>query len=364
MENRVLFVDDDYNVLDAYKRQLRKKFDIETALGSEEGLAAVRDNGPYSVIVSDLRMPGMDGIQFLSCVKEEVPESVRMMLTGYADLQNAIKAINSGSIFRLLTKPCAPQVLAEALAEGFEQYDRNRGVSGSSDKDAESRSQRRILILDDDPVTLKILSNALKKNENLEVLKTRDGRVALHCLKNSEIDLVISELNIQGIAGSRLIAYINKSYPEIPVIVHTAYGTEEVEAEIKSLGNVQYFEKPLDINILVETSLAELSSPPPAQIHGINTSSFLQLIDMEERVCTLTVRSEKKLGYLYFMKGDLIAAETGSLKGLEAAYEIIGWEKSVIEVDDICRKYEKEIHMPLMHILMESARIKDEVVSA
>ena len=363
MENKVLFVDDDSNVLDAYKRQLRKQFHIETAPGGEQGLAAVTNNGPYAVIISDLRMPGMDGIRFLSRVKEMVPDSVRMILTGYADLQNAIKAINSGNIFRLLTKPCAPQVMAKALTEGFEQYNRSRHVPGSSDKHTEVQSKKKILILDGDVVILKMLSNALKKNEDLEVLKTRDGRVAVHCLKNTKIDLVISELDVQGMSGTKLLTYINKTFSQIPVIVHTGCGTEELETRIRSLDNVQYFEKPLDINILVETALRELHSSPAAQIHGINTSSFLQLIDMEERICTLTVRSNGKLGYLYFIKGDLIAAETGQQDGLEAAYNIIGWEKSVIEMEDVCRKKEKEIHMPLMHILMESARIKDEVTS-
>jgi DNA-binding NtrC family response regulator len=360
LENKVLFVDDDSNILDAYKRQLRKQFHIDTAQGSEHGLAAVNSSGPYAVIVSDLRMPGMDGIQFLSRVKEIVPDSVRMMLTGYADLQNAIKAINSGNIFRLLTKPCTPKELAEALVEACEQYDKNTRVSDSSDKYKEAQSRKKVLILDDDLQTLKMLSAALKKNEDLEVLKTRDGRVAIHCLKNSKIDLIITELDVQGINGTKLVAYINKNFPETPVIVHTGRGTDEVENQIRSLENVRYFEKPLDINILVETALRELHAVPAAQIWGISTASFLQVIDMEQRICTLTVRSDEKLGYLYFMKGDLIAAEAGDQKGLDAAYNIIGWEKSVIEMKNTCRKKEREIHMPLMHVLMESARIKDD----
>ena len=308
-------------------------------------------------------MPGMDGNRFLTRIKEMAPDSVRMMLTGYADLQNAIKAINRGNIFRLLTKPCAPRVLAEALADGLEQFHRNRHMSERPDKHTEARPKKRILILDNDPVTRKMLSNALKIHEELGVLKVRDGREAVHCLKNIKIDLVISELDVPGMSGPKLLAYINKTFPRIPVIVLTGCGTEEFENKIKLLGNSQYFEKPLDINVLVETALRELDSGPAGQIHGISTASFLQLIDMEERICTLTVRSDGKLGYLYFTKGDLIAAETEKLKGLEAAYNIIGWDRSVIEIENACRKKEKEIHMPLMHILMESARIKDEATS-
>ena len=80
------------------------------------------NQGPYAVIVSDLRMPGMDGIQFLSRVKELSPDSVCMMLTGHADLQTTIEVINEGNIFRFMCKPCNPDVLAHSLNSGLEQY--------------------------------------------------------------------------------------------------------------------------------------------------------------------------------------------------------------------------------------------------
>jgi response regulator RpfG family c-di-GMP phosphodiesterase len=122
MPARILFVDDDPNVLAALERQLRKYFTVHTALGAEHGLRAAAEGEPFAVIVSDLRMPGMDGIQFLSRVRQSVPDSVRMMLTGYADLPTAISAVNEGNIFRFLTKPCEQQTLLKALADGVRQY--------------------------------------------------------------------------------------------------------------------------------------------------------------------------------------------------------------------------------------------------
>lgn len=122
MTDKILFVDDDPNLLSGIQRQLRKLFVIETALGGEDGLEAVKSRGPYSVIVSDLRMPGMDGIQFLSRVKKLNSDSVRMMLTGNADLHAAIKAVNEGNIFGFMTKPCPPETLAKALHQGVKQY--------------------------------------------------------------------------------------------------------------------------------------------------------------------------------------------------------------------------------------------------
>ena len=122
MDEKILFVDDEPNILSAYQRQSRRLFTIETALGGELGLAAISTHGPYAVIVADMRMPNMDGIQFLSKVKNIAPDSVRMMLTGNADQQTAINAINEGNIFRFLTKPCPPDVLANTLTAGIEQY--------------------------------------------------------------------------------------------------------------------------------------------------------------------------------------------------------------------------------------------------
>src|SRR5258708_32345853 len=104
MSEKILFVDDDTNILEAYRRQLRRQFTIETALGGEEGLEAVRSRGPFAVVVSDLRMPGMDGIQFLSAVREGGPESVRCLLTGHADLDAAIATLDADNLSRFFTQ--------------------------------------------------------------------------------------------------------------------------------------------------------------------------------------------------------------------------------------------------------------------
>ena len=122
MRENILFVDDDSNLLEGYKRQLRKRFQMVTALGGREGLEIVDTRGPFAVIVSDMRMPEMDGVQFLAEIKKRHPDSVRMMLTGNADLQTAIEAVNEGNIFRFLTKPCSSDTITRALKAGLEQY--------------------------------------------------------------------------------------------------------------------------------------------------------------------------------------------------------------------------------------------------
>jgi response regulator RpfG family c-di-GMP phosphodiesterase len=122
MSERILFVDDDPHILQAFQRTLRKRFDLDVAVGPEEGLQKVTDHGPYAVVVSDMRMPNMTGVEFLREVRKISPDTVRMILTGNADQQCAIDAVNEGYIFRFLTKPCPADILVRALEAGLEQY--------------------------------------------------------------------------------------------------------------------------------------------------------------------------------------------------------------------------------------------------
>lgn len=122
MSDKVLFVDDEANVLSAITRQLRKKFDVHTGLGGEAALQVLKSEGPFAVVVSDMRMPGMDGVQFLQKVMESYPDSVRIMLTGNADQGTAVNAINSGSIFSFHNKPCPPNELEKAVDAGIRHH--------------------------------------------------------------------------------------------------------------------------------------------------------------------------------------------------------------------------------------------------
>ncbi len=121
MSDRVLLVDDEQNVLDGYRRNLRK-YELTTAPGPQEGLDEVEKNGPFAVVVSDLQMPHMDGITFLTKVEEVAPDTIRVMLTGQADVNVSIAAVNEGHVFRFLTKPCPPEVLAATIDDALKQY--------------------------------------------------------------------------------------------------------------------------------------------------------------------------------------------------------------------------------------------------
>lgn len=119
---RVLCVDDEPNVLAAIERNLFGEFEVVVAKSGEAGLDAVRWGEKFAVIVSDMRMPGMDGATFLAKAREISPDSVRILLTGQADVQSAIAAINKGAIFRYLCKPCPKDELIATLNDAVRQY--------------------------------------------------------------------------------------------------------------------------------------------------------------------------------------------------------------------------------------------------
>lgn len=119
---KILFVDDDPEILATLKRTFRRKYLVETALGPLRGLEVAAEHGPFAVVVADLRMPGLDGLEFFTQLKKLAPETVRIMLTGYADLRAAMDAVNTGHVFRFLAKPCPEEDLADSLAAAVALY--------------------------------------------------------------------------------------------------------------------------------------------------------------------------------------------------------------------------------------------------
>lgn len=121
--NKILFVDDDPNVLAAMQRNLRKQFVFETALSGNIALEILRAKGPFAVIVADMTMPLMNGVELLEAVRLESPNTVRLMLTGNADQKTAAEAVNRGNVFRFLTKPCTPEQLSATLETALKQHE-------------------------------------------------------------------------------------------------------------------------------------------------------------------------------------------------------------------------------------------------
>ncbi|MEM6853240.1 MAG: HD domain-containing phosphohydrolase [Planctomycetota bacterium] len=120
--SKVMLVDDELNVLNGFRRTLGTKYDCVLAQGAAEALSELCQTTDIAVIVTDMRMPGMDGITFINQARQVAPDALYLMLTGNADLETAAEAVNQGRVFRFLNKPCPPEVLQPAIDAALHQH--------------------------------------------------------------------------------------------------------------------------------------------------------------------------------------------------------------------------------------------------
>ena len=123
MTAKILLVDDEKNILLGFRRNLRSRHQIATAEGGLEGLRALKEDGPFAVVVSDMQMPDMSGLELLREAKLISPDTIRIMLTGNADQQTAVDAVNEGAIYRFLNKPLPADELANVLDDALRRFD-------------------------------------------------------------------------------------------------------------------------------------------------------------------------------------------------------------------------------------------------
>jgi len=221
---------------------------------------------------------------------------------------------------------------------------------------------KNVLIVDDEkPFLLSLTDGLAAYAKDFEVLTALNGKEALKVLDSTGVDLVVTDLRMPKMDGFELLAHMSGQYPAIPVIVMTAYGTPAIEERLQDMGTFHYLEKPLEFNVLADMIFDALEAgSSPDRIHGVSLAAFLQLLEMENKTCTLTVKSRGREGHLYFVKGVLMQAEVGKVKGEEAALDIVTWDNVAMEIQYTCTVKKKSIGSPLAEILMEGFRIKDE----
>jgi CheY-like chemotaxis protein len=202
-----------------------------------------------------------------------------------------------------------------------------------------------------------------KYNATFSVLMAEDGLVATKKLEKETISLVITDLRMPRMDGFALLSMIMEQYPDIPVIIMTGYSTPEMERLAKEGGAVGYVEKPFMIDDLASKVLASLRKESEGgTLHSVSSGMFLQLIEMEQKTCTIRLidKTSGKEGVLFFCDGELFDARTAGLKGESAAYKIFSWDEVNLSIQNECRQKEQKIHRDINAILLEAMRLKDE----
>lgn len=147
MNEKILIVDDDPVCLTAYKSILQEFFCVDTARGGYAGLEKIGREAPYAVVISDMHMPDMDGLQFLSRVESMCPNTVKIMLTGHANLETAMAAVNSSHVFGFFSKSCDAETLLDAVREGIAHYQDRRRLPSFQETPRDLLSQEEIAFL-------------------------------------------------------------------------------------------------------------------------------------------------------------------------------------------------------------------------
>lgn len=220
---------------------------------------------------------------------------------------------------------------------------------------------KKILVVDDEPAVLFALSEALAdRRRGHQVVTAPDGREAIRVLETEKIDLVVSDLRMPEVDGFELLAHLRRTHPSLPVILMTALGTEETSARLGTEGALECLSKPFDVELLRRKIADMLAQRIQGRVENISLASFLQLLEIERKTCTLSIAAGESQGRLYFRSGKLLGAETGDLTGAEAALEIVAWEHADIEISGACPLNGPPLEGGLAFLLMEAMRIKDE----
>ena len=141
----ILYVDDEENNLVSFKATFRLKYNVLIA-SSADAAIKILESKPVEIIITDQRMPQMTGIEFLEKIIDKYPDPIRILLTGYADMNAVIDAVNKGKIFHYLSKPWSEQELNETIKKAFEVYQSNKEIKEMNSKLAVSNDQLEFLL--------------------------------------------------------------------------------------------------------------------------------------------------------------------------------------------------------------------------
>jgi len=285
---RVLCVDDEPSILRSLQWLLKKQFDVQVAASGHEALEMVRNNA-FDVIVSDQRMPGMMGSEFLREVRKISPRSMRILLTGYSDLQAILRSVNDGEVFRFVNKPWStkdlPKIIADAAAIA------KTGPADIFIHDTEAgedivSGEESILLIDDDPLTGQLVTDAIGSDVNVVHATTLTEAVA--AFNEHDVGIVLSDTRVTNIDTTTMLKVLKQEHPGIVTVVYTATTDAVDVTTLINQGQIfRFIPKPVRAVMLKQALMAaalkrrQLRDSPHAVIrHKVDTVSEEQRTEM------------------------------------------------------------------------------------
>ena len=221
---------------------------------------------------------------------------------------------------------------------------------------------KTILYIEEKPNVRENFIRMINEVGLFKVLTAGTALEAIDLVERIIIDSIIVGRQINDKEVDILVKYL-RMHKEIKLITMVERKSK-VASILKAFEYNIQFETPLDLNLLLETLLSEFEINYGGQVRGISVASFLQMIELEGSTCMIKATQGGRIGYLYCVRGKLIEAEIENLRAKEAAFAILSMENALLFLDYDMPQKETTITSPLMSILLESGRLKDEIPPA
>lgn len=282
LKGRVLCVDDEPNILRALSWLLKKDFQVVTAASAQEGLVLVKQ-GNFDVIISDQRMPEMSGVEFLREVKTLAPRAMRILLTGYSDMQAVLQSVNESEVFRFVPKPWdvveLPQIVSQAAEIARRQELAAATTVATPTPPPIANNLPKILVLDEDEATHSAIE--LSVGDLAEIVHVTSPVDAFKMLEDEEIGIIVSERKLGTMDLTHLLCLLKRKHPQIVSVVVTETEDSNLICRMINQGQIfRFMTKPLkagSLRLTLKSAITKrqelLSSPLLAARHSVDSLS-------------------------------------------------------------------------------------------
>ncbi|MDT3672342.1 MAG: response regulator [Aromatoleum sp.] len=262
-KSKILCVDDEPNIVRSLQWLLQREFEVHTASSGQDALALVNQHD-FDVVISDQRMPVMTGVEVLREVKRLSPRTMRILLTGYSDMQAIVKSVNDSEVFRFINKPWNIGELPKVVAQAAE-IARSRPAESGEEVTEEMPIVANggcILVIDDDPAMAQAVSEVV--GEAAKVSYTQNLADAVDILNKESVSVIVAETRVGSIDATRLVRLMKSRHPQIVTVMLTDDGDADTVTALINQGQIYRFvPKPVRagyLKLVINSALRKHSS--------------------------------------------------------------------------------------------------------